>query len=128
VRDWGGHGRWRYCASRQTDRIVGVTTLKNPHPGYRVNTFAAAAAPIAGYETAPELGCVVVAKEMQGKRLSGGLVEAILKELREPAYATTDSNTMRNNLEQFGFTSAGQEWQGKRGTLSLWTFVPHQGA
>lgn len=104
-----------------TDRIVGVAALKEPSEAYREGNFAAAGVPIIGYEAAPELGYVVIAEEMKGRRLSGCLVEAIVDEIHEPAFATTDSNTMRNNLQRSGFTRVGQEWPGLKGNLSLWT-------
>ena len=91
--------------------------MKTPNQGYREEKFAAAGFPIIGYETAPELGYVVVAEEMKGRRLSGSLVDAIIKEIGEPAFATTDDNTMRNNLQRSGFTRAGREWRGRKGML-----------
>lgn len=109
---------------KATDRIIGVAALKTPNQGYRADKFAAAGVPIAGYETAAELGYVVIAEDMQRRRLSGGLVDAIAKEIRESTFATTDSKTMKNNLQRSGFTRAGQEWQGQKGTLSLWTITP----
>jgi predicted GNAT family N-acyltransferase len=109
---------------KATDRIVGVAALKVPADAYRWNKFVAACVPIAGFETAPELGYVVVAKDMRGRRLSGELVELISKEIREPSFATTDSSTMMKNLQRSGFVRAGQEWQGQKGALSLWTFTP----
>ena len=107
-----------------TNRIVGIAALKTPNQGYREEKFAAAGFPIIGYETAPELGYVVIAEEMKGRRLSGSLVDAIIKEIGEPAFATTDDNTMRNNLQRSGFTRAGREWRGRKGMLSLWTITP----
>lgn len=56
--------------------------------------------------------------------LSGDLVEAIAAAIHEPAFATTDSNTMCNNLERSGFMRAGTDWQGSKGTLSLWVIDP----
>lgn len=107
-----------------TDRIVGVAALKTPMQTYREGTFAAAGFPIIGYEAALELGYVVIAEKMKGRRLSGSLVDAIVKEIREPTFATTDDNTMRNNLQRSGFTQVGQEWRGIKDTLSLWTIHP----
>ncbi|HMG48838.1 MAG TPA: hypothetical protein VK614_15430 [Allosphingosinicella sp.] len=107
-----------------TDRIVGVASLKNPDRRYRLKKFADAGIAIAGYEDAPELGYVVVAKDMRGKQLSGGLVDLIAKEIREPTFATTDSDTMKNNLSRSGFSRVGREWQGQKGALSLWTLTP----
>jgi RimJ/RimL family protein N-acetyltransferase len=107
-----------------TGRIVGVASLKNPDPGYRQNKFADAGVAIAGYEDAPELGYVVVAKEMRGKKLSGRLVDLIAKKLCEPAFATTDNETMMHNLSRSGFNRVGREWQGKKAALSLWIFTP----
>ncbi|WOJ88342.1 hypothetical protein RZS28_10875 [Methylocapsa polymorpha] len=107
-----------------TDRIVGVAVLKTPGQGYRADKFAIAGVPITGFEAAPELGYVVVAEDMRGRQLSGCLVDAIVKGLRVPVFATTDSSTMKNNLTGSGFTRVGQEWQGQKATLSLWTFTP----
>ena len=107
-----------------TDRIVGLAALKTPNQRYRADKFAAAGVPIFGYETAPELGYVAIAGGMQGRRLSGDLVDAIAKNIREPAFASTDNNTMRNNLQRSGFNRVGQEWPGQKGALSLWTITP----
>jgi predicted GNAT family N-acyltransferase len=109
---------------RGTDRIVAAAALKQPGAAYRRSSFAKADASISDFEAAPELGYVVIASDMRGRRLSGDLVSAITKRIREPAFATTDSNTIRNNLERSGFKRAGVEWQGRKGMLSLWTFRP----
>lgn len=109
---------------KATHRIVGVAALKTPNRTYRANTFDAAGVAIAGYETALELGYVVIADDMQGRRLSGGLVDIVAKEILKPAFATTDSDTMKKNLQRSGFTRMGHEWQGQRGALSLWTITP----
>jgi predicted GNAT family N-acyltransferase len=106
------------------NRIVGVAALKTPTRTYRADKFAAASVPITGYETALELGYVVIAEDMRGKKLSGCLCDAIAKEIRGPAFATTDSDTMKRNLQRLGFTRAGREWQGRKGALSLWTITP----
>lgn len=107
-----------------TDRIVAAAAWKQPTATYRRETFAKAGTPITGFEVAPELGYVVVAPDMQGRQLSGRLVIAIVEMITEPTFATTDSNTMRNNLERSGFTMFGGEWQGKKGMLSLWIIAP----
>lgn len=107
-----------------TDRIVGVGSLKTPDPGYRLNKFADAGIAIGGYEDALELGYVVVAEDKRGEQLSGLVVDLIAKEVREPTFATTDSNTMKNNLSRSGFTRVGRDWQGQKGALSLWTLTP----
>lgn len=107
-----------------TDRIVAAAAWKQPAARYRRYTFTKAGASLAGFETAPELGYVVIARDMQGKHLSGGLVGAIVEQITEPTFATTDNNTMRNNLERSGFIRVGHDWQGKKGVLSLWTITP----
>lgn len=106
------------------DRIVGVVALKTPSQKYRANKFAAAGVPITGFKMALELGYVVVAEDMRGRRLSGDLVNAIKRCITEPVFATTDSNTMKNNLTRSGFTMAGKEWQGQKAMLSLWILTP----
>lgn len=107
-----------------TNRIVAVAAWKQPAATYRRNNFAKAGASLAGFEAAPELGYVVISGDMKGKQLSGGLVAAIVERITEPTFATTDSTTMRNNLERSGFIRVGGEWQGKKGMLSLWTITP----
>lgn len=107
-----------------TGRIVGVAALKTPGRGYRADKFKKAGVAIAGFEHALELGYVVIAQDMQGRRLSGGLVQAIAADLKQPTFATTDSNTMKHNLARSGFTQFGGAWQGQKGMLSLWTFAP----
>lgn len=109
---------------RATGRIVGVAALKTPDQRYRTNKFTDAGVPIAGYETAPELGYVVVAENMRGKQLSGKLVEAITLEIDEPTFATTGDHTMKNNLHRAGFTRIGRDWQGDNSALSLWVVRP----
>lgn len=104
--------------------VIGVAALKEPSCNYRRNKFAAAGVAIAGFDDAPELGYVVIHANRQRQQLSGGLVELMAQQLSEPTFATTDSNTMRNNLIRSGFTRVGQEWQGNKGALSLWVFAP----
>lgn len=105
-------------------RIVGAGALKTPLRHYRQGRFAHAGASIAGFEEAPELGYVVVHRDRRGQMLSGDIVEAIAAAIHEPAFATTDSNTMCNNLERSGFMRVGTDWQGSKGTLSLWVIDP----
>ncbi len=88
---------------RSTGRIAGVAGLKRPDRHYRARKFADAGVSLSGFENAPELGYVVVAEAMRGQQLSGHLVELIAQDLRTPAFATTDSATMKNNLERSGF-------------------------
>ena len=107
-----------------SNRIIGAAALKQPGTTYRREVFVKSGAAIAGYEAAPELGYVVIAADMQGKQLSGGLVSVIAGRITEPTFATTDSNTMRNNLERSSFTRVGGEWRGDKGMLSLWTTTP----
>lgn len=107
-----------------TDRIVATAAWKQPAAIYRRENFVKAGVPITGFEISPELGYVVVAPDMQGRQLSGWLVTAIAEKITEPTFATTSSNTVRNNLERLGFTQVGGEWQGKKGMLSLWVVTP----
>lgn len=108
----------------ETDRILAAAAWKRPGTAYRQGRFKAAGAPIAGFEAAPELGYVVRLADMQGKQLSGRLVDAIVEHITEPTFATTSSNTMRTHLERVGFRRVGGEWRGKNGMLSLWTITP----
>lgn len=109
---------------QNTSRIVAAAAWKNPAAPYRRKSFAAAAVPLAAFAAAPELGYVVIASDMRRRHLSGGLVDAIVSHITEPTFATTSSNTMRNNLKRSGFIRVGGDWEGKDGTLSLWTITP----
>lgn len=106
------------------NRIVAAAAWKRPGAAYRRDKFKAAGAPIVGFETAPELGYVVRAADMQGKQLAGDLVNAIVQQITEPTFATTSSDTMRNHLERVGFTRVGGDWKGRNGLLSLWIITP----
>jgi len=109
---------------KRTNRIVAAAALKRPAAAYRCGNFMKADASIAGFETSTELGYVVVSTDMRGKHLSGILVSAIVEQITAPTFATTDSHTMRSNLERSGFTRIGREWEGQKGMLSLWTITP----
>lgn len=104
-----------------TNRIVGAGVLKDPSRNYRSSKFAAAGVAIDGYEDAPELGYIVVAKDMEGQRLGERLVRAVADPLAGNCFATTDNPRMHGKLTRAGFSRQGQEWQGARGKLSLWT-------
>ena len=103
-------------------RIVGVGALKTPLRNYRQSRFANAGASIKGFEEAPELGYVVVHSDWRGQRLSGDLVQTITEAIDGPLFATTDNNTMFNNLARSGFVRVGTDWQGSKALLSLWVF------
>jgi predicted GNAT family N-acyltransferase len=107
-----------------TNRIVAVAALKQPVSNYRRDNFTKAGVPFAGFETSRELGYVVISPDMRGKRLSGDLVKAIVEQIASPTFATTDNKIMQNNLARSGFTRVGDEWQGKKGLLSLWIITP----
>ena len=111
---------------RQKDgnRIIAAAAWKRPGNAYRQSKFKAANAPIAGFEAAPELGYIVRAADMQGRQLSGGLIDAIMQHITEPTFATTGSNTIRNHLERVGFRRVGRDFAGNNGMLSLWTIAP----
>lgn len=76
---------------------------------------------IDGYEDAPELGYIVVAKDMEGQGLGERLVRAVADPLTKACFATTDNPRMHGKLSRAGFSRQGQDWQGARGNLSLWT-------
>src|SRR3546814_3671498 len=89
-------GRARLIAllrSQGTDRIIGVASLKELARGYRVGRFADAGVPIAGFETAPELGYVVVAEDLRRKGHTERLVGPMPNEVAEAVYATTDNRS-----------------------------------
>lgn len=104
-----------------TNRIVGAGVLKDPSTNYRCNKFAEAGVAIDGYEDAPELGYIVVAKDRERQGLGERLVRAVANPLTKGCFATTDDPTMFRKLVRAGFSRQGQEWQGVRGKLSLWT-------
>lgn len=104
-----------------TNRIVGAGVLKDPSTNYRCNKFAEAGVTLDGYEDAPELGYIVVAKDRERQGLGERLVRAVADPLTKGCFATTDDPTMFKKLARAGFSRRGQEWQGARGKLSLWT-------
>ncbi|MBZ6383661.1 hypothetical protein [Sphingomonas sanguinis] len=104
-----------------TSRIVGVGVLKDPSAHYRSDKFAKAGVAVDGYEDAPELGYIVVAKDRERQGLGERLVRAVADPLTQSCFATTDDPTMFRKLARAGFSRQGQDWQGARGKLSLWT-------
>ena len=104
-----------------TNRIVGAGVLKDPSTNYRCKKFAEAGVAIDGYEDAPELGYIVVAKDMEGQGLGERLVRAVADPLTKACFATTDNPRMHGKLSRAGFSRQGQDWQGARGNLSHWT-------
>ncbi|WP_448658283.1 hypothetical protein ACPVPU_12520 [Sphingomonas sp. CJ99] len=111
-------------SERENGRVVGVAALKTPTRNYRQKKFTDAGFAITGFEKALELGYIVTHADWRGHQLSGGLIDLILHEITAPAFATTDSDTMRKNLTRSGFTRVGRDWQGNKGALSLWIFMP----
>lgn len=103
-------------------KAVGAAALKTPLGSYRTKIFRSAGVPLTGYETAPEVGYVVVAKEMRGRGLATNLVDAIVSQIQIPTFATTDDDAMKHILATAGFKNVGLEWKGNRGKLTLWTY------
>ena len=108
----------------RTERIIAVGALKNPSAGYRLDKFKKAGVLLQGFGAAPELGYVVVRSDLRGKQLSSRIIDLILGRVSEPIWATTDNNTMRNNLRRSGFVLVGSNWKGEKGDLTLWTYKP----
>lgn len=52
---------------------------------------------------------------MQGKQLSGGLVQAIVRQITQPTFATTDNNT----LERSGFTALARRGKTRRNFVAV---------
>ena len=88
---------------------------------YRKKVFAKAKGDISFHSNAPEVGYVTVHKDYRGQKLGQQLVEAAITEDRLTCYATTDDPAMKTILSKVGFARQGDEWQGTRGKLSLWT-------
>lgn len=101
--------------------IVGVVSIKEPENSYRRGVFAKAKVNISRHSNAPEVGYVTVHKDYRGKNLGQRLMEAVMTEDRMTCYATTDNSSMKIILSKVGFSRQGDEWQGTRGKLSLWT-------
>ncbi|WP_242140718.1 hypothetical protein [Sphingomonas sp. TREG-RG-20F-R18-01] len=122
------HGRRDYPPPRSDDQtrrlallrlpatgsIVGVSALKAPGRAYRAHKFEQAGVAITGFEHVLELGYVVIAKHMQGRRLSRGLVEEIAADLSQRTFASTDSNTMKHDLAGSGFTQFGARGRARK--------------
>ncbi|MDE2184648.1 MAG: hypothetical protein KGJ78_16635 [Alphaproteobacteria bacterium] len=105
---------------RHHGAIVGIGTIKPERVGYAKDKQAPEKA---GYAFDPkmlELGYVVVHNDHRNKKLSGDIVTALLTRYDGPLFATTDAPNMKHTLRNRDFVQRGQEWKGKRGTLSLW--------
>src|SRR3546814_17604395 len=102
ARCMGGARMSAELRSQSTDRIVGVAWLKNAVRGDHVGRLADAGVPIAGLETAPELGYVVVAEDLRRKGHSERLVGLMLNEVEEAVYATTDNEDRKKRRVKAG--------------------------
>lgn len=100
--------------------VLGVASLKVPDPDYRMKVFRKACMSHEHFQYAPELGYISVHPEKRRKGIADKLVHALIGNLKEPCYATTDSEPMKRILGKAGFSEAGKTWKGKRGVLSLW--------
>ena len=105
---------------RAERRIVAACSLKLPDEEYRKTVFEKAGVPLGRFQNAPELGYVAVDEEMRGKKIACELVLALLRDVTDACYATTDSVPMKRILARTGFFEEGKSWTGKRGALSLW--------
>lgn len=106
---------------RKNGLVLAVGSIKNPVVTYRERVFTKAGVELDRFQAAPELGYVTVDRASQGKGLAHQIVEALISNVDEPCYATTDNDTMKRMLDRSGFSRQGAEWTGQRGVLSLWT-------
>jgi len=99
------------------DRLVGVGALKNPKPSYRNHVFAAAQATVSADDYPVELGWVVVAKSLQGRRLSTRIVGELLTFAKnENVFATTRADQrVMSFASDYGFKINGQPYPSDRG-------------
>lgn len=100
---------------------MGVVSIKEPENGYRKRVFAKANVDIFFHSNAPEVGYVTVREGYRSQKLGQRLVEAAVTEDQLTCYATTDDSSMKTILSKVGFSRQGDEWEGARGKLSLWT-------
>lgn len=88
-----------------TNRIVAAAAWKRPVAAYRRDSFIKADTSIEGFETASELGYVVISPDMQGKQLSGGLVMGGISTMAkiDVIWAETDLISVFDVARDLGF-------------------------
>jgi hypothetical protein len=101
------------------DKIVGVGVIKRVRTGYAARI--AKRSGVAFDPSTPELGYVAVDGDHGNRGLSRRIVAALLSQHEGRLFATTDSEYMKKTLAGAGFAQNGQEWNGQRGRLSLWS-------
>jgi predicted GNAT family N-acyltransferase len=99
------------------DRLVGVGALKHPRPAYRNRVFADAQATVPAEDYPVELGWVVVAKSLQGRRLSTRIVGELLSFAKnENVFATTRADErVMSFAADYGFKINGKPYPSGRG-------------
>jgi predicted GNAT family N-acyltransferase len=98
--------------------IVGIGAIKPIRKGY-----ASEVADRSGFvfsPDTPEIGYVAVDRNHRGQKLSHRIVATLLSDYPSKLFATTDSDFMKMTLKKAGFVQKGNEWMGRRGSLSLW--------
>lgn len=71
-------------------------------------------------ESIPELGYVAVDSSHRNNKLSYRIVKQLCLKHTGQLFATTDNVYMQGPLKCSKFQREGQEWQGRKGMLSLW--------
>lgn len=98
-------------------QLVGAGALKHPEPAYRHHVFKAAQATVPPEEYPVELGWVVVAKSLQGRRLSTRIVGELLSFAKnDNIFATARANKrIMSFASDYGFEINGKPYPSGRG-------------
>lgn len=115
---------------KKDGELVGIGTIKSERRWYAEDVQAAEKSGFKFDSDMLELGYVAVSAKHGGKHFSGRIVDALLSHYDGSLFATTDHARMKSTLANRGFVREGKEWEGQRGTLSLWLLMrsdpPHQ--
>lgn len=103
---------------REGAHIVGVGAIKRPRPQYASNV--AKKSNFTFDRNTLELGYIAVEEAHRGHHLADSIVETLLYNYQGALFATTSNERMKRALKKAGFEQNGDEWKGRRNTLSLW--------
>ena len=104
---------------RVKKKIVGVGVIKQKRPKYASDI--AKKSRFQFDNDIHEFGYVAVKKSHRRLGFSHEITTKLLATFQSrPLFATTSNEYMKPTLKKAGFIQHGDEWQGKKGKLSLW--------
>ncbi len=100
--------------------IVGIGALKFVSPGYAEELAGKDKSNFSFDVNTTELGFVAIDEKYRDQHISSTIVKQLCSVYKDSLFATTDSYKMKKTFKNLNFEKQVNEWQGRRGKLSLW--------